>query len=217
MTEEQAQESAAEPAGKATKSVITRSRMIAAGTALGGMIVGSVVGIGVQMGVESTGLLGPSVEALIADQSANFQDVNTKLDAIRSMSDDPQLRQSLAELERLLARQDELGRRATAELGYLGDQVDALKEQQLAESGYAGGADFWLKSGESVSVGGASHVFGVISARGTIVDVNLSGTRKRLTVGDALSVPGDAQGCTIFYKQATPRPDGRVGFDLTCG
>jgi len=29
-------------------------------------------------------------------------------------------------------------------------------------------------------------------------------------------VPGDSQACTIFYKQATPRADGRIGFDLTC-
>jgi hypothetical protein len=98
----------------------------------------------------------------------------------------------------------------------MGEQLAEMKQQQLAESGYSGGADFWLKSGESVNVGGHQQVFGLLGARSTIADVNLYGTRKRITVGDAVPVLADGVNCTVFYKQATPRPDGRVGFDLTC-
>ena len=204
-------------AEKRNKSFLTKPRLVAGALALGGMVVGSVVGLGVQMGVESTGLLGPSVEALIAEQQSNFGDVNARLDALKAMSDDKEIKASLNELGKLLARQDELARHANAELAYLGEQVSAMKDQQLSDTGFAGGADIWLKSGESINVGNRNHVFGLLGARGTYADVNLDGTRKRVSVGDLIPVPGDDTRCTIFYKQAQPRADGRIGFDLTCG
>jgi hypothetical protein len=37
---------------------------------------------GGQLGVESTGLLGPTVESLIAEQQSNFGDVNARLDTL---------------------------------------------------------------------------------------------------------------------------------------
>jgi hypothetical protein len=184
--------------------------------ALGGMIVGSLVGIGVQVGVESTGLLGPSVDSLIADQKANFDEVYAHLDALKDSSTDPETKKSLAELASLLKRQGELSQHANAEMQYLSEQVASLKEQQLAESGHAGGADFWLKNGESVNVAGNDQVFALISARSNIADVNLSGVKKRLTIGDVLRVESGNKTCNIFYKQATPRADKRVGFDLDC-
>jgi hypothetical protein len=55
---------------------------MAAAIGLCGMVLGSVVGLGVQLGVESTGLLGPSVESLIAEQQSNFGDVNARLDTL---------------------------------------------------------------------------------------------------------------------------------------
>jgi len=51
-------------------------------TALGGMVVGAIVGIGIQVGVESTGLLGPSVDELIAEQETNFDEVHARLDRL---------------------------------------------------------------------------------------------------------------------------------------
>ena len=182
---------------------------------VGGMIAGAFVSVGVEQGLESTGLLGPGVESLIAEQEANFTSVNEQLESIRMTATDPQIKSSLAELGKLLERQDELGRHATAELGYLGEQVAAMRQQQLSDAGFASGADFWLKSGESVNVGGTDQVFALIGSRATIADVNINGVRKRITVGDTVPVAG-ARNCTVFYKLATPRGDGRVGFDVSC-
>lgn len=202
----------------ARPSLLNRARLSTSATALGGMIVGALVGIGVQVGVESTGMLGPSVEALIAEQEANFEDVNTRLDELHKASSDPAVKKSVTELGRLLKRQDDLSEHARTELIYLKNQVATLKEQQLAGAGFAGGADFWLKNGEGVSIGNSAQVFGLVSARSNFADVNLSGTRKRLVVGDAMHVSGaNDQACTVFFKQAKPRSDGRVGFDLSCG
>jgi uncharacterized coiled-coil protein SlyX len=205
------------PAAAAGKSRFTRARVVTAAIGLGGMILGSIVGVGVQKGVESTGIFGPSVDALIAEQQSNFNDINARLDALKNLPADKEVRTSLNELGKVLARQDELTRQANAEIAYLTEQVSSMRQQQLAEKGFTGGADFWLKSGESITVGADKQVFGLIGARSSVIaDINLSGTRKRVTLGDAIPVPGEAGSCTIFYKQGTPRADGRIGFDLTC-
>ena len=215
MNEQTSPENQAEtPAQAATRP--GKSRLFAIAMGLGGMIVGSLVGIGVQVGVESTGLLGPSVESLIEEQQHNFSEVNAQLDALKKLSSDKETQASLADLGKLLARQDQLAQQANAELAYMSEQLAEMKKQQLAESGYSGGADFWLKSGESVNVGGQQQVFGLLGARSTFADVNLNGNRKRISVGDAVPVQGDGVNCTVFYKQSQPRPDGRVGFDLNC-
>lgn len=201
---------------RSSKRVVTKARLVAAGIALGGMIVGSLVGIAVQVGVENTGLLGPTVDALIDDQQANFADIGTQLEELRSLSSDPEVSQRLTELGRLLERQDELQSRANAELAFLGQQVATLREESLADRGYAGGADFWLKKGESVSVGSADNVFGVVRIWQAAADVNLNGRKSRLSVGDTVEFSANGSDCRIFYKQGNPRQDGRVGFDVTC-
>ncbi len=191
----------------------TRSRLIAAGIALGGMILGSFVGIGVQMGVESTGFLGPSVDALIQEQDANFKNMSARLAELQNQSSDPELKKSLSEFGQLLARQGELQSQANTELSYLGTQIASLRETALNEQGYAGGADFWLKTGESVSVGDRMNVFGLVRDWGNVIDINLNGTKKRMDVGDTVQT----ESCTVFFKQAIQRADGRVGFDVSCG
>ncbi|MDH3337182.1 MAG: hypothetical protein OER22_04970 [Gammaproteobacteria bacterium] len=201
------------PGEKKKPPFLTKSRLVAAGIALGGMIVGSFVGIGVQMGVESTGLLGPSVEALLEEQEANFSDINARLQDLKNRSTDPAVKKGLTDLGKLLARQGELQHQANTELAYLGDQIANLKQESLDERGFAGGADFWLKTGESVSVGDGRHVLGVVRTWNTAVDVNMNGKKSRLSVGDSVSTDS----CTVFFKQAGARPDGRVGFDLSCG
>lgn len=216
MSEQMQHEVEQAPAATARKSLLTKSRLAAAAIGLGGMILGSIVGVGVQKGVQSTGILGPSVDALIAEQQANFNDVNARLDALKNMPADKEVKTGLNELAKVLARQDELARQANTEIAYLSDQVSSMRQQQLAESGYTGGADFWLKAGESVNVGADNQVFGLLYSRSNFADINLSGTRKRITLGDAVPVPGEAGSCTVFYKQATARADGRIGFDLTC-
>lgn len=194
-----------------------KSRLIAAASAVGGMIVGSIVGIGVQVGVESTGILGPGVESLLAEQEANFAGLNERLDALQNAANDPALNVHVTELRSLLERQSELSGQASTELRRLSDQVVELRDEQLAERGFSGGADFWLQNGESVNVGDGSQVFGLIRFWGPpnrAADVNLSGTRQRMAVGDSMVVPGDD--CTIFYKQGQARADGRIGFDISC-
>ena len=203
-------------AGAGKKSVFTKARMVAVAVGLGGMVLGGIVGVAVQQGVESTGILGPSVDTLIAEQQSNFNDITARLDELKNLPVDNEVKAGLDELGIVLARQDELARQANAEIAYLNDQVASMRQQQLAETGYSGGADFWLKSGESVTVGPDRQVFGLLGARSTYADINLSGSRQRVSVGDAIPLPGEQSPCTIFYKQATPRADGRIGFDLAC-
>ena len=217
MNEDAPADATSAEAAAAGSTVFTKARLAAAALGLGGMVLGAIVGIGVQQGVESTGILGPSVDALIAEQQSNFADMTTRLDELKVLSDDQAVKSGLDELGKVLARQDELAMQANAEIAYLADQVAAMRDQQLAETGFSGGADFWLKSGESVTVGPDGHVFGLLGARSTIADINLSGARQRVSLGDAIPLPGAQSPCTVFYKQATPRPDGRVGFDLSCG
>ena len=194
-----------------------KSRIIAAASAVGGMIIGSIVGIAVQVGVESTGILGPGVDSLLAEQEANFAGINERLDALQNATTSPELSVHVTELRSLLERQRDISNQAGTELRLLSEQLSQLRNEQLEQSGFASGADFWLKNGESVNVGDESQVFGLIRFWGSNrrADINLSGERQRMTVGDALAVPGDD--CTIFYKQATPRADGRIGFDISCG
>ena len=54
-------------------TLLNKKNIVTSLVALGGMIVGAFVGIAVQVGVESTGeFSGPSVEALLEEQEANF-------------------------------------------------------------------------------------------------------------------------------------------------
>jgi len=57
------------------KRIKKKTRLLAGSAALGGMIVGALVGIGVQQGVESTGLLGPGIDELVQEQASNFVQV----------------------------------------------------------------------------------------------------------------------------------------------
>ncbi|MCJ7558775.1 MAG: hypothetical protein MUP90_17940 [Gammaproteobacteria bacterium] len=67
------------------------------------------------MDLESTGLLGPSVEALTSEQEANFQDARFRLEALGGLSYDPQVQQDLAGLCRLLNRRSTLSKDAGGE------------------------------------------------------------------------------------------------------
>lgn len=197
--------------------LLSKRHLISGTSALGGMIAGAIVGIMVQVGVESTGLLGPSVEALIAEQESNFDEIGVRLESLRGLSPDPAIAKGLTELSRLLARQDELQNRSTQELTLLNRQVANLRQQTLDERGFAGGADLWLATGESISVGDSQHVFGVVRTWTTAVDVNLNGEKSRLKVGDAVTVPTANGDCTVFFKQGLRKEDSRSGFDVSCG
>jgi len=185
--------------------------MRATALALGGMIVGAVVGIIVQVGVESTGMLGPSVEALLEEQEGNFEQVHARLDSLRASAADPELRRELTELATLIERQDELRQQAGSELVNLGNEVATLRETSLAEQGFASGADFWLKAGESASIGDKRHVIGLVGIWPTAADIVFNGEKSRLSVGSSVG----GEDCIVFVKQVN-RSEKRVGFDVSC-
>lgn len=193
-------------------TLLTPENLQKGGLAVGGMVMGALVGIAIQVGVESTGLLGPSVEALLEEQEENFYEMTAQLEVLRNKSDDPEIRTSLANFGKLLARQAELQSRSNSELNFLNEQIADLEQQSLDKRGFASGADFWLKAGESVSIGDRQNVFGMTRNRGFAVDVNLNGVSTRMKVGDTVSTDS----CTIFFKQSVERADGRVGFDVSC-
>lgn len=183
---------------------------------IGGMVAGALVGTGVQAVLARTGVLGPGVDSLIADQRANFDEVNSKLDTLRQISRDPEAQKALGDLGKLLQQQGALAAQAEQQLKLMASEVSAGKDRELAERGMSGGADFWLKAGEGLNLGSRDQVFALQAyARGVSV-VNLSGKPQRLSVGDVIDFTAGEQACKVFFKQATPREDGRVGFDLDC-
>jgi hypothetical protein len=197
------------------KTLLSKESLQKGSLAIGGMVVGAIVGIAVQAGVESTGILGPSIDELLEEQEANFDAMSARLQEIRTQADDPAVRKSLGELGKLLARQNELQNRATAEITALSNQVANLRQQSLEEQGFASGADVWLGVGESITVGDTNHVLGVVRMWSNTADVNFNGTKSRMSVGDLVSVEG--LDCAVFLKQGRRAEDGRAGFDVTCG
>ncbi len=187
-----------------------------AAVAVGGMVLGALVGTGVQQVLARTGVLGPGVDSLLAEQQANFAEVNTKLDTLRQLSADPEAQRALTELGALLQQQSALAAQTEQQLKLMASEVSASKDRELAESGMAGGADFWLKAGESLNLGSRDQVFALQAYARGISAVNLSGTARRLAVGDVIDFMAGELTCKVFFKQATPREDGRVGFDLDC-
>jgi hypothetical protein len=186
-------------------------------SAVGGMILGTLVGMGVNKALATTGLLGPGVSTLIAEQKTNFDEVKGKLDALRKTSTEPEVQRALAEIGQLLQKQTTLAEQSEQQLRLLAQEAVTSKERELAERGMSSGADFWLKGGESLNLGARDQVFALQGYLRGIAQVNLSGTVKRLSVGDVIEFDADGKNCKVFFKQATPREDERVGFDLDCG
>jgi len=183
---------------------------------VGGMIVGTLVGVGVQKALQSTGLMGPDVGTLIAEQQSNFAEIKGKLDALRKVSSDPAAQRALNELSAALQKQNALSQQTEQQLRLLASEVSTNKERELAEHGVSGGADFWLKVGESYNLATRDQVFGLQGYGNGVVQVSLNGAVTRLAVGGVVEFMAGRRACKVFYKQATPRPDGRVGFDLDC-
>jgi hypothetical protein len=76
------------------RSVTLAFKFRDAAKVVGGMVLGTRVGTTVQRGLQTTGILGPGVGTLIAEQQSNFAAVNTKLDALRRQSSDPEVQRS---------------------------------------------------------------------------------------------------------------------------
>jgi hypothetical protein len=209
------QESASPPERKAP-TWLSAKRLHGAALALGSMVLGTLVGMAVREVVSTTGLLGPSVGALIDAQKENFGQVNERLDTLEGLASDPETKRAIGELRELLGRQDQLRQQADEQLRYLDEHAASQKERALTESGLASGIDFWLKPGESVNVGSRDQSFGLIGSGRGLADVNASGRRQRLSTGDQVQIESAGRTCTVTFRQGVPRQDGRVGFDLYC-
>ena len=207
------------PAQPAPRTIIDRVRAVKLRTyasALGGMVLGTLVGIAVNKAVATTGILGPGVSTLIEDQRENFAAVNERLEALRASATGPEAQRAIADLRALLQKQSALAQQSEQQLRLLAQENADAKDRALAENGVAGGADFWLKIGESFNLGSRDQVFALQNYGNGAVLVNLSGTGRRLNVGDVMDFTAGERACKVFYKQAAPREDGRVGFDLVC-
>lgn len=183
------------------------------------VIVGTLFGLAIEAGVDSTGILGPGVDQLIVEQAAGFAQIEAKLEALRASTDPAQSKRLAAELEGLVAQQRTYGDRAAEELRGARLEIQRLKDDALAASGASAGADIWLKPGESVTVAGkAGNVFAFknFSFSGSTGDIQVSASGKsgRLQVGDAMEFPGEGGVWKVFFKQSHDRGDGRMGFDV---
>lgn len=185
-----------------------------------GVVVGALIGIAVQSGVESTGMLGPGLDELIAEQSAGFANIETKLEALRATDDPAKSRQLASELGSLVATQQNIAERTADELRGARAEIDRLKETVLAMSGSAPGANLWLMPGESATIAGKpGNVFALqkftYSGRTSDLTVQALGQSHRLQLGESIDFPAESGIWRVVYKQAQDRGDGRVGFDVT--
>ena len=197
-------------------TVAGKLRLRDGATALTGMVLGTLVGIGVNKALATTGMLGPGVDTLIEEQKSNFDAISSKLDALRQGATEPEMQAAIAELQALLQKQTSLAEQSEQQLRLLNQAAAASKERELAERGMSAGVDFWLKSGEAYNLGARDQVFALQAYGRGVAQVNLSGTIRRLNVGDVMDFMAGDRACRVFYKQATPREDGRIGFDLVC-
>ncbi len=181
---------------------------------------GVLFGMSVQAAVQTTGVLGPDMGALIEQQTSGFERIDAKLEALRQTSD-PQQAQTLAkDLEVLVANQRQLNERAADELRGARAEIDRLKEAALEASASSGGADLWLRPGESATIGEAGNVFSLLAYLGgnsQDISTNANGSKLRMAVGDWAPFPGENGGYTVYFKQGERRPDERIGFDVVQG
>jgi hypothetical protein len=206
-------------AARPEKTGGAKLRTIAVVAALGGMVLGGVVEFFVQGAMESTGWFGPTLDAVINDQKANFAEIRAKLDALRqAVPGSPEAQKLQAELEKLLSEQEKLAGRTHTELRGFQQEVSRLKEEALEKRGSASGADFWLAPSESVTVRDRGNVFALLDIRysGGLITVNASGKNSQMKPGDFVEFPTGNSTCKVFYKHGLPREDGRVGFDIVC-
>ena len=162
------------------------------------------------------GFFGPDNQSIIEAQQANFAKLDDKFEKLKQLVPDDgdaqglmnELGALLTEQQALSARKDELFQAADA-------GVEAMKAELLEQRGVAGAVDFWVKVGESLVLKDPDKVFSVLKAfSDDRIDVNLSGERSRLTVGDPLTFQTSAGQCTLFFRHGKRDTDGRFGFDL---
>ncbi len=180
-----------------------------------GMVIGALVGLAVEFGVESTGILGPKVDALIEDQAANFDQINLKLDELSAAATTPEAQQLLGELKVLVDRQGSLAQETGSQLARLEQDRVSFKSEQLAAEGMSASIDFWLESGDSINVASRQQALALIRTRPNVVSVNVTGTLQNMATGDAVDIAGDDRSCRVILREIEAEAE-RAGFDIDC-
>ena len=183
------------------------------------VVIGVLFGLAIETGVGATGILGPGVDQLIAEQAEGFHNLEAKLEALRNTTDPEQATKLTGEIETLLGRQQQLGQRTETELRAARAEIEKLRAEVLETKGATTGADIWLMPGESITVAGkAGNVFGFnsysYSGNTSDITVNVSGKRDRMKIGDAAEFPAENGIWKVIYKISEKRSDERVGFDI---
>jgi len=209
----------AKPAKPPLSSSALKLRVVALTAAFLGIVFGGTVEYFVGGMLDSTGWFGPTLDTVVAEQTANFADIRSKLAELGKA--DPGSPEALAlqkEISTLVATQEKLTGRTHEEIAGMQDELTKLRAQVLAEKGAASGADFWLLPQESITVSENGKVFSLLSVirGGSYAQTNLSGVQKQLQPGDFVEFETKDSVCRVFYKAALPRADGRYGFDLVC-
>lgn len=185
-------------------------------TALGGALLGGVVGMALTSGWEvATGAT--SLDDVLAQQRESFATIEASLAQLQG-SASPELLGSIAsDLRREIGTQQRIAARLQAELASSARELGALRKQLLAsQNGYPGGAEFWLGGGDSIRLAGEGQSFAVANAWAIYADVAIAGANQRIQVGAELPFTADGRECKVIFRQAARAEDQRAGFDVAC-
>jgi hypothetical protein len=184
-----------------------------------GFVIGVVVGPYAEELVarSNPGFFGPDNQQVIEDQQANFAALEAKLAELRlTAGDDPAAKALIGELDTLLQEQKDLTAKKDALFKATDIEQQTLKDALLRERGTSGAVDFWIKIGESVILRDPDKAVSVTYfwPGSNQIDVNLSGEKSRMAVGDAIPVQTAQGEYTLIYRQTRRESDERFGFDL---
>ncbi len=184
-----------------------------------GFAVGVVVGPYAEELItrSNPGFFGPDNQQVIEDQQANFAALEAKLAELRlTAGDDPASKALIGELGALLQEQQNLASKKDELFKATDVAQQTLKEELLRDRGTSGAVDFWIKIGESVILRDPDKALSVTYfwPGSNQIDVNISGEKIRMEVGDAVPVKTAQGEFTLLFRQTRRDSDERFGFDL---
>lgn len=184
-----------------------------------GFVVGLVLGPYAEelMARANPGFFGPDNQQVIEDQQANFAALEAKLAELRlTAGDDPVSKALIGELGTLLQEQKNLTAKKDELFKATDIEQQKLKEELLRDRGTSGAVGFWIKIGESVVLRDPDKALSVTYywPGSHQIDVNISGEKSRMAVGDAIPIKTAQGDFTLLYRQAKRDSDDRFGFDL---
>lgn len=184
-----------------------------------GFAVGVVVGPYAEELItrSNPGFFGPDNQQVIEDQQANFAALEAKLAELRlTAGDDPASKALIGELDALLREQKNLTAKKDELFKAADIQQQTLKDELLRDRGTSGAVGFWIKIGESVILRDPDKALSVTYywSGSHQIDVNISGEKTRMAVGDAIPIKTAQGDFTLLYRQTKRDSDDRFGFDL---